>query len=132
MSIPVTLREQIETVEGDDISYRALHSIAYISDADTGDVITVPYMDLISKYSDFLDAIVVEMTLTDELYFRYRYRPKTLSNDLYGTTELWFTLLNLNGFRSIMEFQPKKLKYYDPDQFKIYINEIMVLEEVLN
>ena len=68
---------------------------------------------------------------TDDGIISHRYRPKMLSYDLYGTTELWFLLLNLNGCKSIMEFTPKKIKFYDPDRLKSYINEILVLEGIL-
>ena len=58
----------------------------------------------------------------------YRYSPKKLSYDLYGTTELWADLLKLNGCVSIAEFEPDFIRVYDPNTFKEYLNEIMIAD----
>ena len=61
----------------------------------------------------------------------YRFKPKKLSYDLYGTTELWDALLELNQMYSIIEFDREKYKVFDPREFKTALNEIMILKDVL-
>ena len=52
-----------------------------------------------------------------------------VSEELYGTTEFWDQILILNNAFSIIDFKPKVLKVYDPERLKLYLNEIMILEE---
>ena len=43
---------------------------------------------LFEKYYELLTDYAVTVTLTEEEYFRYRFKPRLLSKDLYGTTIL--------------------------------------------
>ena len=70
--------------------------------------------------------------LTEEEQERYKYSPKKLSYDLYGTTELWADLLKLNKCASVAEFEPSFVRVYDPNTFKKYLNEIMIFDESVN
>ena len=87
---------------------------------------------LFNKNKDFLSTIVVEIKLDDAMREKYMYKPKMVSNELYGTTELWSEILILNNAYSVIEFTPRVLKCYDPNRFKSFINEIILLEDVLD
>lgn len=113
-----------------EISYRNLHSSAYI-EKDSGEVIKIPYMSLTNKYKDFLAPAVEEIELTPEQYRTYRFNPKALSLFLYGTTEYWYALLELNHKISVIEFDLETLKVYDPKKLKPIINEMFILEGLL-
>ena len=89
---------------------------------------SIIFSSLTNKYRTYLLACVVPTQLTEEEQERYRYAPKKLSYDLYGTTELWADLLKLNGCASITEFEPDFVKVYDPNTFKEYLNEIMIFD----
>lgn len=127
--IPATMPEQVEDAKALDISYRTLHPAAVIVDGHTGRSIQFPFSSLINKYKDFLHEIIIEFELSLEEQEIYMFNPKMLSEDLYGTTELWDVLLILNNMTSVIEFKPTKVKVYDHNRFKRYINEIMILEE---
>lgn len=127
--IPATMPEQVEDAKALDISYRTLHPSAIIVDGQSGRNIQFPFSSLINKYKDFLHDIIIEFELSPEEQEIYMFNPKMLSEDLYGTTELWDTLLILNNVTSVTEFKPVKVKIYDHNRFKRYINEIMILEE---
>lgn len=47
-------------------------------------------------------ALSIELS-TDE-FNKYKYRPKLLSSDVYGTTDLYYMLLKLNNLYSIKQF----------------------------
>ena len=102
-----------------------------------GDVrtIKIPYLSLTNKYKDFLSSCVVPTLLGPEDIVKYRYKPKTLSLDLYKTTELWFAILELNNMKSIVDFHDKNnpdewmLKLYEPRRVIDLINEILILEK---
>lgn len=130
--IPSTVDEQYEYGKSLEISYRALHHDAYLYDKQSNRTIRIPFMSILSKYRDFLDEIIVEQELTLDEQRVYRWNPKKMSEDFYGTTEFWFMLLVLNNYKSVIEFQPKQyVKMYDTDKFKRYLNEIMILEDDL-
>lgn len=113
-----------------EVSYRNLHTSAYINKSN-GDIIKIPYMSLTNKYKDYLSVAVEEVEFTPEQYRTYRFNPKGLSLFLYGTTEYWYALLELNNKVSVIEFDLETLKVYDPKKLKPIINEIFILEGLL-
>lgn len=129
MAIPASITEQIESIKDLEISYRMLHNNIIINDASSNRKIEVPYQSLINKYRYILSDITVSVNLDDRLARYYLYNPKLLSYDLYGTVELWSELMRLNNWYSITQFKPVKIKIYNPNKLKAYLNEILILEE---
>ena len=119
------LSDLIDDVKDADISYRKLHSLATISG------ITIPFFSITNKYKDVLAAIATEVQLTEADMLKYRYKPKLLSLDLYGTTELWYTILELNSIISTLEFDKYTLIVYHPSTIEDMINEILILEKII-
>lgn len=64
--------------------------------------------------SDYIDEIIdnycVDITLTDDELFKYKYRPKLLCYDVYGTEELYYLILIINDICSVKDFTKNKLK----------------------
>lgn len=131
MAIPSTMTKQISEAENLELSYRVLHPSAILHDDITNTNIKIPFSSLTNKYKDFLSKIVITIDLSDELMLKYRYQPKTVSLDLYNTTEFWNDILILNNCFSVSQFTPKKLKVYDPEELKKYLNEILILEKII-
>lgn len=125
---PATMTEQISNIKSMEISYRVLHPTMKLTDKQSGRTIEIPFMSLVNKYKDFLSKAVEEVELDDALQLKYQYNPKGVSFDLYGTTELWDVILILNNAKSIIDFTPKKLKYYNSSKLKPLLNELMILE----
>lgn len=113
-----------------ELSYRTLHAKATIQTS-TKEQIQIPYMSLTNKYKDFLSEIVTEITLEGPEHRKYKCNPKGLSLYLYGTTEYWYSLLELNNMISIIDFNKNTIKVYDPTQIKSIINEIFILEGLM-
>lgn len=131
MAIPVNLTSQIEQNKENELSYRVMHYSAVIHNAETNTDTEVPFLSYTNKYRDYLDAIIVVRIMTEEECVYYRYRPKLMSLDIYGTTDFWNDLLILNNYESIREFQPypgMALRLYDLARLKYYLNEILILE----
>ena len=131
MEIPSTMKEQVQSVRDLDISYRVLHPGAIITDVSDKYNIKIPFSSIINKYRDFFNAIIIDMELSEEDQLFYMYKPKALSEYLYKTPEFWGEILALNSCYSVIDFKPKVAKVYDPDRFKRYLNEIIVIEERL-
>jgi len=120
------LQDLIEYGKNLNISHGKLH---YQSTFDTSDsTIILNHISILDKYNDYLKKIIVNVTLTDDEYFKYRFQPKRLSYDIYGTTELWSLILKINNMVSAIQFTELKIKLFTQDIFDV-INEILILED---
>lgn len=128
MEIPSTMTEQVKNIEKLDISYRILHPSITIKDEASGNNIEIPFSSLTNKYREFLKSIIISIELDDAFMLKYRFKPKMISEELYGTTEFWNDILILNNCFRTCDFQPRVLKVYDPKKLKSYINQILILE----
>lgn len=127
--IPSTITEEIDRSREYEISYKTLHNQVKIIDDETNRLITIPFSSIIDKYKDALTGIEITLEFDDLLRNKFRYRPKMLSNSLYGTTELWSEILRLNHCAFKSQFDLAKVKVYDPDKLKDYINDIFIFED---
>lgn len=130
VTVPNNLQDQIEEVRDMDINYDILHPKANIYDVQSNRNIIIPFHSYANKYRDYLSSIIISEKLSEEDKRKYHYRPKTVSLDKYGTTELWSDILILNDCFNISQFTPDVLKYYDPDEYKDYLNNILIIEGV--
>jgi hypothetical protein len=80
------------------------------------------------KYYELLTDHAVTVILTNEEYLRYRFKPRMLSKDLYGTYDLHYLLLKLNNITSVIYFDFTELKVFKPEIISL-LNEIQILEE---
>lgn len=91
--------------------------------------IIIPTESFIDKYYDIIrDEYCEKMTMTDEDYEKYKYNPKRLSYDSFGTVELWHLILRINNMSSVLEFN-KKTIYMVDDLFLEVLDEMITLEE---
>ena len=65
------------------------------------------------KYASELEENKRIITFNTKEYYKYRYNPKLLSYDIYGTTELWFFILMANELYTAIEFNLHKLVLFD-------------------
>ena len=98
--------------------------------------------NIADKYAVELEENKKTVEFTTKEYYKYRFNPKVLSYDLYGTTELWFFILMANEIYTISEFDFKKLKLYDAsiisklnrmlelDKEFLEINSMEVMKEI--
>ena len=81
-------------------------------------IIRIPIADFFVKYRKELEPTIQYYNVSDG----YFYQPKTLSLDLYGTTEMWLSLLRVNNMRNVTEFHLPVIKIYNPTDVKELIN----------
>lgn len=75
--------------------------------------IVVNNQNIVDKYLNELTENKQIVDFNTKEYFKYRYNPKLLSFDVYGTTELWFLILMANELYSVSEFNLRKVVMYD-------------------
>lgn len=83
---------------------------------------------IFEKYYELMTDYAITVVLTDEEYLRYKYKPRVLSKDLYGTYDLHYLLLKLNNITSVIYFDFTELKVFRPEIISI-LNEIQIIEE---
>lgn len=83
--------------------------------------------NLFEQYYEILLDNSVIVVLTDEEYLKYKFKPKVLSYDLYGTKELHYMLLRLNHVYSVINFDFKELRVFNTNILDL-LNEILILE----
>jgi hypothetical protein len=65
---------------------------------------------VVEDYMDYIKENLIEMDLPEELQFR----PEALSESLYGTPDLFYLLMLINGIYSVTDFNMKKVKVLNP------------------
>lgn len=75
----------------------------------------VNFSNLVIKYMPELKELKVKIELSNQEYAKYKYNPKVLSHDIYGTTELWFLILEANEMHSVVEFDSRTIYLFRTD-----------------
>lgn len=119
MENPAYIDNFIREGQSATLSLKNFYDTMLVSDIDNKDhIIRIPIGDFFLKYKDQLEGIEQYYHLPD----KYFYKPKTLSLELYDTTEMWLSLLRVNGMRNITEFSQSIIKVYNPAEIKEFIN----------
>ena len=84
--------------------------------------------NMTDRHSYFLKDHLVTIDLTDEEYRKYRCNAHRLSNDIYGTTVLWYIILSANEMYSESEFNKTHVKLYDANVIRRLV-EIRLAED---
>ena len=94
------------------------NNVNYIKYQNTDHVIPVDGI-FSQKYRDHLISVSQEVELTEEEYNKYKYRPKLLSYDLYGTVDYWFILMIINNVSTIISFNLKTIRFIPSESLDI-------------
>lgn len=96
----------------------------------TNDVIT-PQQTIVCRYYDSLKPYIVTKTFTEDEKRRYKFNPRFLSYDLYGTPELWAELLYINNMVSVTEFKKDTVKVFTTDIINALVEIKLIIENDL-
>ena len=98
---------------------------------------TTNYNNIKFTEKNILDDYIVELKrlstnvyLTEKDLRKYNYKPKLLSADVYGTTELFYIILLLNGICNVKEFVDiNPIKMIRRDDLFGYMTNILTNEK---
>lgn len=121
-----TIKDTIELGKELEITSNTLHYKKVITNSNNENFI-FSISSIFDKYYELMKERTMTIELTDDEYRKYIYKPKLLSLDLYGTTELDFLLLRLNNMTSCIYFNKQTFKVFDKD-ITTLLNEIMIHE----
>jgi hypothetical protein len=69
------------------------------------------------------------VTLSEQQELKYFYRPKILSSDVYGSTELYYIILAINDICDIKEFNINPIRMLTKDDMSDLISKIYNIEK---
>lgn len=95
-----------------------------------GEVIT-PYQTIVCRYYDSLKPYIEDKTFTDEEFEKYKFNPRFLSYDLYGTPELWADILYINNMVSVTSFKKRTIKVFKASIIDAIIEIKLIIENDL-
>lgn len=88
----------------------------------------VPAQTLVCRYYDSLKSYIVDKTLTKSELEKYKYNPRFLSYDLYGTPELWADILYINNMVSVASFNKSTIKVFSTNIIDAIIEIKLIVE----
>ncbi len=86
------------------------HAYSYYMKSSPKGTLEIPFRNLIT--TDYLNDFKREaykITLTDEEFRKYKYKPKLLAHDIYGNSEFHYIILAINGLYSIKDFNKRTI-----------------------
>lgn len=119
-----TLDSFIRSKPSSQLSYYYLSLL----EKDTVNNIHYDVYNVISDYLPELKRMARIVTLNNEEYYTYRFKPKLLAHYLYGNGELYFIILMLNDMWSVKDFDIKKVKLISKSDLADILSKINAAE----
>lgn len=99
-----TIQDFINSAPANSISYDSTSFLEKFNN------LTMVSYNIFNDYIEEMLDMCVNVTLSDQEYNKYVYRPKLLAYDVYGSTEMYFIIMILNNICNVKEFNFKKIK----------------------
>lgn len=109
-----TIKDYIAQYNSEEIVSSAFFLKQLLS-IDNGGKMIVNFTNLVNKYMPEIRGLKLKITLSNDEYAKYKFNPKLLSYDIYGTTELWFLILEANELHSVTQFDSKTIYLFRTD-----------------
>ena len=89
----------------------------------------LPVDNIIYTYIDELKKYIIPVKLTDMELVRYKYKPKLLAFDVYGSTDLYFVIMALNGIIDVRDFTMNTINMFKKEHMNILMSYIYNAEK---
>lgn len=119
-----TIQQFINSNNGITLSYDSFCFLNRINDNQK-----IISFNVLNDYVDEISQMAVLVELDDTEYIKYKYKPKLLSYDVYGDTELYFIILYLNNIYSVKDFDFKKIKLLKKETLEFILSSIYNAEK---
>lgn len=98
----MTIDQFIQTEQNKSVKYPNYYYQKVISEDDLH--VIMNYQSIMDRYVQYIRDYITEIELSQEEMRKYRYNPKRLSFNLYGTTSYWWSIIFANQIHSLTEF----------------------------
>lgn len=109
------------------VSLEHLYDTKKVESLSHNHVFRVPWNDFFLKYRNELNEITEWKSIPESNF----YKPKMVSYELYGTTELWIGLLRVNNMKNVSEFHFPLIKVYNYQDLMELINIYFKREKII-
>ncbi len=117
----ITVSDFIAFGYSDDITYYKYSLLKYLNGFEM--FIT----NLLYDYEDEFNNLAITVQLNPTERYKYRYQPGLLAYDVYGSTELGFIVMMLNGIIDPKEFDFERIKLLQTTDLTNIINRIKII-----
>ena len=98
----MTIDQFIQAEQNKSVKYPNYYYQKVISEDDLH--VIMNYQSIMDRYVQYIRDYITEIELSQEEMRKYRYNPKRLSFNLYGTTSYWWSIIFANQIHSLTEF----------------------------
>lgn len=98
----MTIAQFIQAEQNKSVKYPNYYYQKVISEDDLH--VIMNYQSIMDRYVQYIRDYITEIELSQEEMRKYRYNPKRLSFNLYGTTSYWWSIIFANQIHSLTEF----------------------------
>lgn len=98
----MTINQFIQTEQNKSVKYPNYYYQKVISEDDLH--VIMNHQSIMDRYVQYIRDYITEIELSQEEMRKYRYNPKRLSFNLYGTTSYWWSIIFANQIHSLTEF----------------------------
>ena len=98
----MTIDQFIQTEQNKSVKYPNYYYQKVISEDDLH--VIMNYQSIMDRYVQYIRDYITEIELSQEEMRKYRYNPKRLSFNRYGTTSYWWSIIFANQIQSLTEF----------------------------
>lgn len=108
------------------ISFKDDTTISYnnLSFRERYDNISFPVKNIIDDYFDELMELTKEVTMSDDEFRKYQYKPRLLANDLYDNPDLDFLIMAINNICNMKEFDSKTIKLVKVSDLEDFLTSV--------
>lgn len=117
-----TIKDMIEAGKNIEMTY---YNSSYIEKIGN---IEYSVHNIIHDYMEEIEPYLQTVTLSDSEYRKYKYKPRLLAYDLYGSTDLYFLIMIFNNICDVKNFDIRKIKLLSRANLSI-INKIFITEK---
>lgn len=118
-----TVQDFISLRTSDEITYYNYSILEYLNGFD------MFVTSLLYDYEDELQEMTVIVNLTEKERIKYRYKPYLFAYDVYGSSEMEFLVMMLNGIIDPKEFDFNKVKAIPPSKLTNTLGRIDSVNE---
>ena len=118
VSLTYTLEDFVKMQVSDQLTFRNFSTVSVVNGVELTD------KNLIEDFLPELTKNCIDVTLSSDEYTRYKYAPDLLAFDVYGSVQLDFIILYMNGIIEPKDFDFKIVKLVRSSVLKDFLNHV--------
>lgn len=84
----------------------------------------LPFYNVFNDYTSDILKAAVTVELNDKEYIKYRFKPRLLCYDTYGSQDIYYIILLLNNICNIRDFNMRKIKMLKSSDMEYLLSSI--------